>query len=994
MDTALIPTKQEGMPAVQNSDNNRYRGETQGGIREGAGTYSYPVGGRELFTYNGLWRQGHKQGQGCFKVAGLSRYEGEFDAAGEITGYGKRSWDDGRVYEGNFVCGEQNGYGRWTHNTTDWAGRKIDLSYEGDFVDNRRQGKGTYDDGSVIYSGPFADHKFNGHGTARARDGAFVLNGTFVNNVVTGSASVAFADATQKPVGRMHCDTWALGRPEGRGTYTCADSSYIFSGNFLNGCSVDSEVASYFWSEVDRAALIKEEEAAAEAKLLAAGGKAAKKPPPKKGGAGAVGEGLTVPLGCNIGDITLRCGGQALIEAQEAAAAAAAADPKAKKGKEAPIEGAKLPPPQPPAVMPMPCEHRRLVKLTLRSLLAPAEGGAPAKLSEPLPLWVRNATQDEMASAPIRFPVPAVVFDAGNLSARVRPSDFNALGSPSTLRLEGGAEEAAVDSSGSNVLCNVLPLGASMSYSVNFDKWTGAQTRTTYFLDFKLDHSAIILACRDRVAQEHAARIAAAAEKGAAIDAQLAAEAEAASLEAPAPTQIPEFSMDDDAWLGNEDVPVLSLSREMNGSEIRSSALCLILVVPRGLSQPPASDGIDSGVDVELCSNWTGCKYELRLRSTPESGVSEESTCAAWSVGTLEATGWQAVALSVSAGDECMSLVSNGELLLQSVEGKDGKVQAWLPESPAELPAAEAEADEAVAERKEGDVAETAAQPELTVIRHLVRCGGLGFAGAVKLQALCTASEECDLPSATGVYRAWRQREAVWADYKRKNWYTRAVEISMAEKKSSQRKLDAEAAAGSALLAAQERLAVAVAALAACESEAATASPEEAVPDSDPLISAKAELELAEAAVTGAQAKLGTAQADKTVQVAPTVVPDVPHEYKIENAAWATLVCGQARLNHIAIPVNLPRGRYALQIDDAVDNACVFTKVEIDKEKAKASLKKNAVAVIGGDESAEAIGELAPLSLTSVRQMVRAVRPVPAYLQLLFSVTDPKAEAV
>jgi len=245
------------------------------------------------------------------------------------------------------------------------------------------------------------------------------------------------------------------------------------------------------------------------------------------------------------------------------------------------------------------------------------------------------------------------------------------------------------------------------------------------------------------------------------------------------------------------------------------------------------------------------------------------------------------------------------------------------------------------------------------------------------------------LPSATGIYRAWRQREALWGDYKRKNWYTRAVEISKAEKKASQRKLNAGAAARAALVAARDK-----AAAAASESDALSKSPDVVTPDLDPLATSKADLEAAKAAVADAQAKLAAAEADIAVHVAPTIVPDVPYEYKIENAAWATLVCGQACFNHIAIPGNLPCGKYVLQVDDAVDNACLFTKDEIEKENAKAVSEETAAPHGGDNESAEANVELVPLSLASVRQMVRAVRPVPTHLQLLFNVIDPKAEAL
>jgi hypothetical protein len=90
MDENLIP--QETAPArAGNVENNRYHGETKDGVRHGTGTYSYPMGGREMFMYDGNWDAGVKKGHGVLSIAGLSKYEGEFDSTGEITGYGKRT---------------------------------------------------------------------------------------------------------------------------------------------------------------------------------------------------------------------------------------------------------------------------------------------------------------------------------------------------------------------------------------------------------------------------------------------------------------------------------------------------------------------------------------------------------------------------------------------------------------------------------------------------------------------------------------------------------------------------------------------------------------------------------------------------------------------------------------------------------------------------------------------------------------------------------------
>ncbi len=901
MNDSSIP-KQKVDTVKHDFDNNRYKGQTKNGVRSGNGTYGYPIGGKELFTYAGEWKDGYKQGQGSFKIAGFSKYEGEF-SNGEITGYGKRTWADGRIYEGNFICGEQNGHGRWTHHTTNLLGRRINLTYEGEFVDNRRQGQGMYDDGAVIYTGAFSGHKFNGMGNARARDGSFTLNGVFLDNILTGAASVNFADQEQRPISHLQCDTWRFGRPEGFGTYACTDNSYYFSGNFAGGSVLETEVASYIWSSVDRSELIKAEEAAAEAKLIAAGGKAAKKAPPKKGEAP---EGLTVPRGCNIGEIIVRTGGQALIEAQAAAAAAAAADPKAKKGKDAPSDGGKLLLPEPPAGMPMPAEHRRLFKVTLRSVLAPTPGGGLASLSEPLPLWVRNPKQEEMASMSTRFPVPAIVFgtdstlDANADSvARRRPPSCSQRGAPSALRLENGASKASADSQG--VVCNLLPINASVSYSVSFDNWSGAQSRITLIVDFKLDSAIASNFC-------------------------------AASADRPGS----EYEVSEQTY---EYIPIISFSREFNGAEIDSSALRLLLVIPRGHLEATGNAVNDT---------WTNCKFELR--SAGDSENPEEAVCATWDVPALHIAQWHSAALDLRAtSDEGVLLFCDGTQLTRITEEKLGSALAWLPEKSAITSTSnQVSADhQGLAEAKESEAAGVIAASGS--IRHIVRFGGAGFAGSIKALALCTASEACNCIAVTSVYDQWHQREATWAEYKSNDWYGRAVKISAHEKAAAQSKAD--------------KLSAAQLALAAAEAEAAAAK----------LTEDAATMQAAQNALSAAQAQAKTASADASAPVKPTLVTDVPYDYKIESAAWITLVCGQVQFNNLAVPVDLPPGQYTLQIEDAVTSSCLLTK--------------NIVTTTKDD-----IASSTPLPLASVQDMIRAVRPVATYTQLSFLVTDPKAE--
>ena len=77
------------------------------------GVYNFPWGGNDLFSYEGLWAKGQREGaHGKFVIAGFSEYTGQF-IRGEMTGVGKRKWSNGNEYEGEFLDGECHGKGKW-----------------------------------------------------------------------------------------------------------------------------------------------------------------------------------------------------------------------------------------------------------------------------------------------------------------------------------------------------------------------------------------------------------------------------------------------------------------------------------------------------------------------------------------------------------------------------------------------------------------------------------------------------------------------------------------------------------------------------------------------------------------------------------------------------------------------------------------------------------------------------------------------------------------
>jgi hypothetical protein len=111
------------------------------------------------------------------------RYEGEF-LDGEINGYGKYSDHDGRLYEGQWKNYRQHGegifkrpngdvyigqfnndnmegYGTYTWGKGPWKGNK----YKGQWEQNKMDGKGIHFDSSgIIYLGEFSAGLFDGLG--------------------------------------------------------------------------------------------------------------------------------------------------------------------------------------------------------------------------------------------------------------------------------------------------------------------------------------------------------------------------------------------------------------------------------------------------------------------------------------------------------------------------------------------------------------------------------------------------------------------------------------------------------------------------------------------------------------------------------------------------------------------------------------------------------------------------------------------------------------
>jgi len=201
----------------------RYTGEISHCLRHGKGKYDYPGG---VFSYSGQWIEGDKRGSnGEFTIKNYSKYIGDF-TAGEITGRGLRTWEDGRSYEGDWVLGEMNGKGVWKNSNGT-------IQYRGDFCNNQRHGQGRLLTYGCEYEGSFQNHKFDGAGSFSCPGGVRFL-GHFSRGVIGGPGKVVWGNTS------FYQGQWMQGGPDGSGVYSSADRSFSYIGVWREGHPIDT----------------------------------------------------------------------------------------------------------------------------------------------------------------------------------------------------------------------------------------------------------------------------------------------------------------------------------------------------------------------------------------------------------------------------------------------------------------------------------------------------------------------------------------------------------------------------------------------------------------------------------------------------------------------------------------------------------------------------------------------------------------------------------
>lgn len=159
---------------------------------------------------------GKRHGWGKGTYANGDIYEGDYEND-NFHGKGKFTFTNGNIYEGDWVNGKRHGKGKFT-----WANNDV---YEGDWEHGKKHGKGTftYSDGDV-YQGDWVVNKKHGRGDFTCASGS-IYEGDWKDGKMNGKGKFTYTS------GEVYEGDWRDDNMHGIGTFTYA-SGNVYQGEY------------------------------------------------------------------------------------------------------------------------------------------------------------------------------------------------------------------------------------------------------------------------------------------------------------------------------------------------------------------------------------------------------------------------------------------------------------------------------------------------------------------------------------------------------------------------------------------------------------------------------------------------------------------------------------------------------------------------------------------------------------------------------------------
>ncbi|CAD8091391.1 unnamed protein product [Paramecium primaurelia] len=211
---AMSDREQCKLPSIIMKNGGCYTGYWYKKKPQGQGEYKFADSSR----YNGEWSNGYASGKGKFFDTEGGYYCGDFHL-NYMHGKGVYNYSDGSIYDGQWLNDKYNGYGIEV---------KSDSHYKGQFRNGLKHGHGILVfSNKEKYEGSFINGQFEGKGTFMWPDGRR-YQGDWKNGMMHGQGILSWSD------GRVYVGQYVNDKRQGFGTFQFADGRK-YSGQWMNG---------------------------------------------------------------------------------------------------------------------------------------------------------------------------------------------------------------------------------------------------------------------------------------------------------------------------------------------------------------------------------------------------------------------------------------------------------------------------------------------------------------------------------------------------------------------------------------------------------------------------------------------------------------------------------------------------------------------------------------------------------------------------------------